>query len=81
MSPKNDQVKVRVNQMQSIAKLLGSLLEASLAAATVLITVGVMLGKLNPLQMLFLGLAETPVYVFNSYIGYKIFGANDAGEA
>ena len=55
-------------------------LEGGLASATVLVSFGVLLGKLNPLQLLFMGLVETVMFVANSYIGYTLLGVIDGGE-
>ena len=54
-------------------------LESSLTSAAVLITYGVVLGKLNPLQILILTLIESLLFVINAYIGYTLLGAVDVG--
>ena len=55
-------------------------IEGGLAAAAVLITLGAVLGKLNPFQILMLSLLETPVFVLNVYLGYSILGCVDVGK-
>ena len=57
-----------------------SVLEGGLTAASVLISLGAVLGKLNPLQVLVLSILEAGAYVLNSYIGYKVLGAVDVGQ-
>ena len=55
------------------------MLGGGFAAAAVLISFGVLLGKTNPLQLLFMAIVETILYLTNSYIGYKLLNAVDAG--
>ena len=55
------------------------MLEGGLCAATVLVTFGVLIGKVNPLQLLVLGLIETVLFVINCHVGYSVLGAIDAG--
>ena len=55
------------------------MLEGGLCAATVLVTFGVLIGKINPLQLLLLGLIETVLFVANCHVGYSMFGAVDVG--
>ena len=55
-------------------------LDGGLTAAAVLISLGAVLGKLNPLQVLVMSLVETGAFVLNAYIGYKVLGAVDVGE-
>ena len=54
--------------------------EGGLAAAAVLITLGAVLGKLNPFQILMLSLLETPVFALNLHLGYSILGCVDVGK-
>ena len=54
--------------------------EGGLAAAAVLISLGALLGKLNPFQILMLSVIEAPVFVLNSYLGYTILGVADVGN-
>ena len=44
-------------------------IEGGVAAAAVLISFGAVLGKVNPLQLLFMGLIEAIVVVLNLHIG------------
>ena len=55
-------------------------LEGGLAAATVLVSFGVLIGKINPLQLLVMGFIETILFVINCYIGYTVLGAVDIGK-
>ena len=51
-----------------------------MASAAVLISLGALLGKLNPFQILMLSVIEAPVFVLNSYLGYTILGVADVGN-
>ena len=55
------------------------MLGGGFAAAAVLISFGALLGKTNPLQLLFMSIVETTLYLTNSYIGYTLLNAVDAG--
>ena len=55
-------------------------IEGGLAAAAVLISLGAVLGKFNPFQILMLSLLETPVFCLNLYLGYTILGCVDVGK-
>lgn len=57
------------------------ILEAGLTSAAVLISLGVMLGKLNPFQVLVMALLEAAFFTANAYIGYTLLGAVDIGGA
>jgi len=56
-----------------------SIVEGGVVAAGVLITFGVLLGKVNPLQMLIIGILESICLVLNMYLGYSVMGAVDVG--
>ena len=56
------------------------ILEGGFAAAAVLVSVGAILGKLNPFQLLVMGLIEAPLFVMNAYLGYKVLGVSDIGN-
>ena len=56
------------------------MLEGGLAAAAVLITLGAVLGTLNPFQILLLSMVEAPLFVLNAHLGYTILGAVDVGK-
>ena len=57
-----------------------SILEGGFAAAAALISLGAVLGKLTPFQILMMSMIETPVFVLNSYIGYSLLGVSDIGK-
>ena len=46
----------------------------------VLISVGGVLGKLNPFQVLFMAIIEAAMFVLNSYIGYTVLNVIDVGK-
>jgi hypothetical protein len=54
-------------------------MDACFASASVLVTFGVVLGKVSPLQLLAITLIQVPFYVLNSYIGWELIWAVDAG--
>ena len=54
-------------------------IEGGVAAAAVLISFGAVLGKVNPLQLLFMGLIEAIFVVLNLHIGYHVLGIADVG--
>ena len=56
-----------------------TVLEGGLAAASVLISFGVLIGKVNPFQLLALAFIETILFSINGHIGYELLGAIDAG--
>ncbi|XP_063217712.1 ammonium transporter Rh type A isoform X2 [Bacillus rossius redtenbacheri] len=56
-----------------------SLLNADIAVAAVLISMGAVLGKTTPLQLLVMGIIEIVAFTSNEYIGVNIFKAVDAG--
>lgn len=60
--------------------LMSRVLEGGLASATVLISLGAVLGKLNPFQILLLSLIEAPLFGLITYLGYTILGVVDVGE-
>jgi ammonium transporter Rh len=55
------------------------LIEASFSAAVVLITFGVLLGNVSPIQMIFIALFETVFAVLSELICYKSLGIADIG--
>ena len=57
------------------------MLEGGLAAATVLVSYGVLIGKINPLQLLIMGLVETVLFVANAHFGYIVLGTVDVGKS
>ena len=55
-------------------------LEGGFAGAAVLISFGVILGKVNPLQLLVMAIIETALYVANLLIGSHLLNAIDIGK-
>jgi ammonium transporter Rh len=55
-------------------------LDAGFAAATILISFGVVIGKTTPNQLLIMSLIEVPIFIANGYIGVSLFGAIDTGK-
>ena len=51
------------------------------AAGAVLVSFGVVIGKVSPLQLLALTMIEVPVYFANMHIGVDIIQAVDAGKS
>lgn len=56
-----------------------NLLQADLTLATVLISMGAVLGKVTPLQLLLMGFIETAVCTANEHLGVSVLKAADAG--
>ena len=56
-----------------------SVLEGGLAAASVLISFGVVIGKLNPFQLLVMGIIETVLFTVCMHVGYVMLGVIDVG--
>ena len=54
-------------------------IEAGVLSAAVLISFGAILGKVNLLQLLFMGIVETVFVAINFYIGYSVLGVKDVG--
>ena len=57
-----------------------SILDGGFAAAAVLISLGGVLGKLNPFQLLVMSIIEAAMFVLNSYVGYSVLGVIDVGK-
>ncbi len=57
------------------------MLLADFAAASVLISFGVVLGTTSPLQLIAMTLVEIVLFVVNEIIGREFFGAVDAGDS
>jgi len=55
------------------------IVEGGVVAAAVLISFGVLIGKINPLQLLVMGIIECIVVILNMYLGYTVMGVNDVG--
>lgn len=60
--------------------LVDSMLLSDFAAAAVLISFGVVIGKTSPLQLIVMALIEIVVFTANEVIGRKYLGAIDAGD-
>lgn len=59
---------------------IASLLHADFVCASVLISFGAIIGKVNPIQLIILALIEIVIQVWNQYIGTQMFCVYDAGE-
>ncbi|GMS79395.1 hypothetical protein PENTCL1PPCAC_1570, partial [Pristionchus entomophagus] len=57
------------------------LLEADFAAAVILISMGVMLGKLSPIQYVIMVLIETPAAIAAEHLVEHVFKINDVGDS
>ncbi|UJR29046.1 hypothetical protein I4U23_010261 [Adineta vaga] len=58
-----------------------SLTTADFVSASILISMGAVLGKANPVQLIIMAFLEVPIQVVNEYIGLHIFCAFDPGES
>lgn len=58
-----------------------SLATADFVSASILISMGAVLGKVNAVQLILMAFLEVPIQVVNEYIGVRLFCANDAGES
>ncbi|XP_017784382.1 PREDICTED: ammonium transporter Rh type A isoform X2 [Nicrophorus vespilloides] len=58
-----------------------SLLKGDVAVATVLISMGAVLGRTSHMQLIFMGLLEIAFFSFNEYIAAKFFIVTDAGDS
>jgi len=58
-----------------------SMLFSDFAAASVLISFGVVLGKTSPLQLIIMTLIEIVLFAFNEVVGRKYLHAVDAGDS
>ena len=56
--------------------MMDSMVGAEFAAASAMISFGVVLGKASPLQMIFMALAEIALYFVNDYVGRQIIGVS-----
>ncbi|CAF3343442.1 unnamed protein product [Rotaria socialis] len=66
---------------QQFAIDIKSLITSDYVAASILISMGAVLGKVNPFQLILMAFCEVPVQVVNEWIGRTFFCANDAGES
>ncbi|XP_026825981.1 ammonium transporter Rh type A isoform X3 [Ooceraea biroi] len=58
-----------------------SLLNADVAVATPLISMGALLGKVTYIQLLFIGTVELIMFTVNKYVGEHLFMVVDAGDS
>ncbi|CAF1605442.1 unnamed protein product, partial [Adineta ricciae] len=58
-----------------------SLSTADFVSASILISMGAVLGQVSPLQLIIMAFFEVPLQVVNEWIGTYYFCANDAGES
>ncbi|XP_049795388.1 ammonium transporter Rh type B [Schistocerca nitens] len=56
-----------------------NLLQADLTVATILISMGAVLGKVTPLQLVVMGFIETAICTANEHLGVSVLKAVDAG--
>ena len=66
--------------MCHICTILFSILNGGFGAAAVMISVGGVLGKLNPFQILVMSVIEAAMFVLSCFIGYDILGVVDVGK-
>jgi ammonium transporter Rh len=58
-----------------------SLTTADFVSASILISMGAVLGKVNAVQLILMSFIEVPLQIFNEYIGIHQFCASDPGES
>ncbi|UJR17563.1 hypothetical protein I4U23_004459 [Adineta vaga] len=58
-----------------------SLSTADFVSASILISMGAVLGQVSPLQLIIMAFFEVPIQVVNEWIGTHFFCANDGGES
>ncbi|XP_067646311.1 ammonium transporter Rh type B-B [Eurosta solidaginis] len=58
---------------------LESIIDADIAAAVPLISMGALLGRTTPIQLLFMALIEVVLFAINEYIALNIFSICDVG--
>lgn len=56
---------------------LGNLIGADIAAASVLISMGALLGRISPIQLLVMGLIEIAVFASNEFLQLELMKARD----
>ncbi|XP_015835085.1 ammonium transporter Rh type A isoform X3 [Tribolium castaneum] len=69
----------QLNENNKMKLGIGSLYKADIAAATVLISMGAVLGRTSYMQLLIMGIVEIAVFSANSFLGSNIFQVADAG--
>ena len=65
---------------QSFIVDVQSLLTADFVSASILVSMGAVLGKVNAIQLILMSFIEVPIQVVNGYIGVRLFCAFDPGE-
>ena len=58
-----------------------SLSTADFVSASILISMGAVLGQVSPLQLILMAFVEVPLQVVNEWVGTQYFCASDAGES
>lgn len=58
---------------------LDNLIDSDIAAAVPLISMGALLGRTTPIQLLFMGLIETAIFALNEYIQLDLLKVTDVG--
>ncbi|XP_046664769.1 ammonium transporter Rh type A isoform X2 [Homalodisca vitripennis] len=69
------------NGQSTISVTLQSLMSADITAAACLISMGAVLGKTSPLQLLIMGIIETAVYAANEFVAHHKLQVTDAGDS
>jgi len=67
------------NKLRKYSFSLDSLVDADLGTAAILISMGAVLGRTNPSQLLFMALIEVPLYAINFYIVIHYLKITDVG--
>ncbi|ETO30417.1 hypothetical protein RFI_06701 [Reticulomyxa filosa] len=66
-------------ELRKYSFTLNSLVDADLGTAAILISMGAVLGRTNPSQLLFMALIEVPLYCINFYIVIHYLKVTDVG--
>ncbi|XP_063904863.1 ammonium transporter Rh type A isoform X3 [Zophobas morio] len=69
----------QLNENNKIKLGIESLFKADIAAATVLISMGAVLGRTSYMQLLVMGVLEIAVFAGNAVLGDRVFQVSDAG--
>jgi ammonium transporter Rh len=67
------------NELRKYSFTLDSLTDADLGTAAILISMGAVLGRTTPSQLMFMAFIEVPLYAINFYIIYHYLGITDVG--
>lgn len=68
-----------INHGGSIGISLNDMVGADIASATVLISMGALLGRITPMQLLTMGLIEIVFFAGNEYLNIELFRITDVG--